>query len=79
MVGRKGKGLSLTIHMACELKRLWSQVCAVLFPACPTSGEVVLFPGLSIAIQFDSRKTKKASSKEFPAFHTIPESIDSFP
>lgn len=41
MVEGQGKGSSLTIQVVCELKRLWSRVCALRSLACAASGEVV--------------------------------------
>lgn len=57
----------------------WSRVCTVLFPVHLASGEVVSFPGPNTAMQFDSRRTKEASSKVFPAFLMITERLDSLP
>lgn len=64
MVEGQGKGSSLTIQVVCELKRLWSRVCALRSLACAASGEVVSLPVR--ILQRSLRGTKKASSQVFP-------------
>lgn len=61
--------------MACELKRLKLVLC-VLLPVLLGAG--ASFPALDMAVQLNSRGTKEAFSKVFPAFLMIPESKDSF-
>lgn len=75
----EGKGRpGATIHMACALQGARSGLGAAGSPGRPAGGGAS-FPGLDTAMLFDSRGTKKAFPKVFPAFLTVPEGIDSFP